>query len=120
MRNAEVDQARFLASGHDFDREAECGACLFQECCSILGHAQRVGAYRTHAVRIEAAQSFAETFQAVKCTLLGDIIETLVTRQAAAESHWLTQGIERVNLIADDTRNLQVERIRSEVNRGKR
>ena len=120
MRNAHVDQARLLASRHHLDRKSERGLGLFQKCGGILGDAQGIGADRAHCVRIEAAQAFAETPDAVERAVLGVFVEALFAVEARAEADRLAQGIERVELITDDARNLQVERVGSEVNCGER
>ena len=49
--DAEIDEARLLASRHDLDREAERRLRLLEERRGVLRHAQRVGADRAHRAR---------------------------------------------------------------------
>ena len=83
VRDADIDEARFLAAGDDFDRETERRFSLFQKCRRILGHAQRVGADGTHAMRIETAQAFAEALQAFERTLLRIFVEPFLAVKPA-------------------------------------
>jgi hypothetical protein len=120
VRHAEVDQARFLASRYDLDWKSERASRLLQKSRGVLGDAQRIGADGTHCVRIEAAQALAEAIEAFERALLRILVELLVAREAAAEADGLAQGIEGVELVADDARYLQVKRVRSEIDCGKR
>ena len=66
-------------------------------------------------MRIEAAQPLAEALQAIECAALRIFVEALLAIEPGAEADRFAQGIERVDLITDDTRTLQVERVGSEV-----
>ena len=85
MRDAEVDEARFLAAGDDLDREAERLARLAQECRRVLGHPQRIGADRAHRVPRQAAQALAELRQRLERAGLARAVEALVGGQPGAE-----------------------------------
>ena len=115
MRHADVNQARFFAPSHHLDRKSQRSLGQPQETSSILGDAQGIGADRAHPVRIEAAQPLAKTFQAIQRAVLGIFVEALLAIEPGTEADRFAQGIERVDLITDDTRNLQVERVGSEV-----
>ena len=58
--------------------------------------------------------------QAIERALLRILVELLVAREAGAETNGLAQGIEGVELVADDARDLEVKRVRSEIDCGER
>jgi hypothetical protein len=101
-----------------FDRKTERRFSLFQKCGRILGHAQRVGADGTHAMRIKTAQALAEALQAFERARLRIFVEAFLAVQTGAEANRLAQGIERVELVTDDARNLQMEGIGTEIDCG--
>ena len=115
VRDAEVDQPRFLAPGHHLDREAQRRLGPGQELLRVLRDAQRVGADRAHRVDRHSAQAFAELAQCVQAALLGGFVQALVGAQPGADAHRLAQRIERVDLLSDDPGDLQVEAVRTEV-----
>ena len=78
MRDAEIDQPRFLASGDDFDRESQHVFGLRNEVGGILGHAQGVGADHAHRLARQVAQPFGKPAQRGQRALLGFGIEILV------------------------------------------
>ena len=120
VRNAEVDQARFLAPGDHLDREAERGARLAQELRRVLRHAQRVGADHAHRRTREAAQALAELGERLERARLGGAIDALLGGQARAQAHHLAHRVEGIDLAVDHATDLQVEAVRAEVDRGER
>ena len=113
--HAEVDETRFFAACDDLDRKAERGLRVLQERACVLRDAQRIGADRAHRVPVEAAQAFAEALQAGERALLRGCVEQLVFVEPGAEPHGLAQGIEGIDLIADDAGDLAVEGVASEI-----
>ena len=69
-------------------------------------------------MRIETAQALAETLQAVERAGLRIFVEAFLAVEAGAEADRLAQRIQRVELITDDARNLQVERVGTEIDCG--
>ena len=118
VRHATIDQARFLASRHDFNRESKRGLGLLEETGRILGHPQRVGADRAHRMRVEPAQALAKPPHAVERAGLRIFVQAFLAVEAGAETDRLAQRIQRVDLVTDDTRNLQVERVGTEIDCG--
>ena len=118
MRDADVDQPRLFAPGHDLDRKTERRLRLFQKRRRVLGHAQRIGADCAHGVTVEPAQPLAETMQALERALLRFLVEPLVARQPRAELDRLAQGVERIDLVADDAADLQMEGVGTEIDGG--
>ena len=97
---------------HVFDegsQAAERGTRLPEECRGILGHAQGIGADRADGMTVKAAQTLAETIQAVERALLRFFIEALVAGQSGAKPDRLAQRIERVDLVPDGARHLEME-----------
>ena len=64
VRDAEVDEARFLVPGDDVDRKAERRFRLRQELRRVVRDAKRVGGDCAHGGRMQAAQPFAEAREA--------------------------------------------------------
>ena len=119
VRDAEIDEARFLAARDHLDREAERGARLAQELRRILRHAQRVGA-RPRAPRCAASPRSRSPMRCERLqrARLRGAVDALFGGQAGAQAHHLAQRVERVDLPVDDAPDLQVEAVRAEVDRG--
>ena len=113
----QINQPRFLASGHDFNRETECGFKSGHELAGVLCHAQGVGTDRAHRAWRQSAQALAEAFQAFDRTRLRRVVEVLVGGQAGSKPHRLTQRIEGIDLVIDDASDLKPKRVGSEVDR---
>ena len=64
VRDAEIDEARFLAAGDDLDRMAERLAGALEKGLLAARAAQRAGADDAHAVGVHVAQSLAEALEA--------------------------------------------------------
>jgi hypothetical protein len=71
-------------------------------------------------VPVETPQPFAEALQAGERALLGGRVEELVVAETGAEAHRLAQGVEGIDLIADDAGDLAVKGIAPEVDRCER
>ena len=69
-------------------------------------------------MRIETAQALAEALQAFERACLRIFVEPFLAVEAGAEADRLAQGIERVESVTDDARNLQVERVGTEIDCG--
>ncbi len=118
MRDAEVDQARFLAAGDHFDREAERGARFAQELRRVLRHPQRVGADRAHRATRQSAQALADALQRLQGARLSGAVDALLRGQAGAQPHHFAQRVERIDLAIDHAAHLQVEAVGAEIDRG--
>ena len=115
MRDAEIDEARFLAAGDDLDREAERLARLAQECRRVLGDPQRIRPDRAHGVPRQAAKALAELRQHLERAGLARAVEPLVGGQPGAELGLLAQRVERVDLAVHDATDQEMEAVGSEV-----
>ncbi len=115
MRDAEVDEARFLAAGDDLDRETERLARLAQECRRVLGNPERIRPDRAHGVPRQAAKALAELRQHLERTGLARAVEPLVGGQPGAELGLLAQRVERVDLAVDDATDQEMEAVGSKV-----
>ena len=120
MRDAEVDQARFLATRDHLDRKSERRTRLAQELRGILRHAQRVRADRAHALARKAAQPLGELGERIERHGLGGAVNALVRGQAAAQAHHLAHRIERIDLPVDHAPDLEVEAVGAQVDRSER
>ena len=118
MRDAEVDEPRFLAARDDLDRETERLARFAQESGGILGDAQRIRADRAHGVPRQAAEPLAELRKHHERACLARAIEPLVGSEPCAELGLLAERVERVNLAVHDAPDQEMEAVRSEVDSG--
>src|SRR5436190_202038 len=80
--------------------------------------ARRVGAHGAHGAAVEIAQPLAETLQARERPFLRGFVEALVLREPGAQANRLAQGIEGIDLVADDPHDLAVEAVRAQVDGG--
>jgi hypothetical protein len=118
MRDAEIDETRFLAAGDDLDRMTERDLGLGQKLLGIACDAQRRGTNATDRLGRQAAQAFAEAMQAGQRSRLGGLVEQLVLGQATGEAHGFLQRVERIELVAGDARDFEAERVGAEVDGG--
>jgi hypothetical protein len=118
VRRADEDQARLLATTDDLDRESPAPPRPGEDHARIPGHPHRVGGHGTHGFRIEAAQAFAKTTQGLDRTLLRGMIEQLLTGQTGTEPDRFLEGLERVDLIANNSPDLQTKAVGTQVHTG--
>ncbi|EXI69677.1 MAG: hypothetical protein AW08_00170 [Candidatus Accumulibacter adjunctus] len=112
------DQPRFLTAADDLDRKS-------QRCLSLQQHQWRVpcdphgiGRHRPHGVRRKTAQAFAEAAQRGDRALLRSMIEQLLAGETGTQANRLAQGIQRVNLFANDAPDLDSEAVGTQVHTG--
>jgi hypothetical protein len=91
MGDAQVDEARFFATGDDLNREAERGARFAQELGRIFRHAQGVGADCAHCAARQAAQPFADALQRLQRASLRGAVDAFLGGQAGAQAHHFAQ-----------------------------
>ena len=120
MRDAEIDEARLLATRNHLDREAEHRARLAQELSGVLRHAQRVRAHCAHALARKAAQPLGEFAERLQRGRLRGAIDPLLGGEPAAQSHHLAHGVERIDLPLHDAPDHEVKAVRAEIDRGER
>ena len=120
MRDAEIDEARFLAARDHLDREAEHRACFAQEGAAVFRHAQRIGADRAHALARKAVQALGEFRQRLERRGLRRAIDALVRGEPRAKAHHFAHRIEGIDLVLDDAPDQQVKAVRAEVDRRER
>ena len=118
VRNAHVDQPRLFASGDDFDREAQRGFRLHQEVRRVLGHAQGVGGHGPHRFERIVANALVEAAQRADTAKLGRSIEHSVRGQAGGKTHGLLDAIEGINLVINDSPDLQAKTVGTQINGG--
>ncbi len=117
MHDAQVDEARLLAAGDHLDREAERLLGAPQERLRVPGDAQRVRPHHAHRAARHPGEPFREALERRERALLRFAIQVLVGGEAAAEPHRLLHGIERIELLAGDARDREVEAVAAEVDR---
>ncbi len=118
MSDAEIDQARLLATEDHFDREPERRLGFRQKGLGVLRYAQRACSYRAHRRTREPAQPLGEAGKGLERPGFGHLINAPIPRETGSEAHRITQTVQKVDLIVDDPADLQVEAVGSQVKRG--
>ncbi len=118
MRHAQINQARFFASGNDFDGMTQRFFGLADKGIGILGDAQRRGADAADGLGRQAAQAFAKALQTGQCARLGGFIEFFVVAEATRQTHGFLQRIERIKLIARHPHHFQTKGVGAHVDGG--
>ena len=82
-----IDQARFLASGDDFDAVAQGFAGLVEEGLAIARLAQGTGAHHAHAAGVHVLESLAEATQAGQRARGDILVEPALLVHAFGQAH---------------------------------
>ncbi len=119
MRDAEVDQARFLVAGDDLDRVSEYALGAFQELGAVAGLAHRVGADR-HDVRVgQIPQPLAEALEGDERPVDGALREVSLLVEPCREPHRITDPVQDVDPAAVfGASHDHVEAVRAEIHTG--
>ena len=120
MRDAEVDQARLLAAEYHFDGKTERRFRLGEEGFGVFRHAQRARAHGAHRRARKAAQPLAEARERFQGPRFGRLVDAPVPRETRTQAHRISQAVEKVDLVVDDSADLQVEAVGSQVEGGQR
>src|SRR5262249_26483348 len=102
--DAQVDEARLLDTGNDFDRVAERLAGALEEDLLAMRLAQRVGADDAHVLGVHVAQPLPETLQAFEGARGHGLVEPVLRIEAGGKAHHFTQAIEDGELAVRITR----------------
>src|SRR6266571_956974 len=118
VRDAEVNQARFLPAEYHFDGKPkrrfgfrEKGFCVFR-------YAQRARTHGTHRRARKTAQALAETRKRLQRPRFCRLIDAPVPRETRTQAHRISQAVEQVDLVVNDPADLQVEAVGSQVEGG--
>ena len=117
MHDAEIDEARFLAPRDHLDREAERALRLAHELRGILRDPQRIRADRAHRAARHSREPLAEALERGERALLHAFVELLLAREPRAQAHRFLEGVERIDLLAVDATDREMEAVGSEVDR---
>ena len=120
VRDAVVDEPRFLVAGDDVDRESERALGLRQERRRVGRDAKRVGRDRAHRRRMQALDALAETREAGESGAPRFRREPAALVDAGADAQILAPGVEAKDLIAFDASDLEAEAVRAHVDDGER
>ncbi len=115
VRDAEVDQARFLGAAQDLDRVSERRRRARQERARVRRPTQRARAHGAHALVRDARQSLAEAREAFEPALLGGLVEAALLVESRGQPHRLPQPVEALHAVALGQRDHEVEAVRAEV-----
>ncbi len=111
VRDAEKDQAAFLAAGHHFHRMAQRRFRRGKERLRRGEAAHGIGGHRAHAGGGNTGDTLAEAGQAVQRTraMLG--IQRTVGAQASGHAHGFTQAVDHARLAMLHARNDHVKTV---------
>src|SRR3984893_9908161 len=98
MRDAQVDQTRFLVPADDVDRTAQRALRMRQKLACVLRHSKRVGRDRAHGGWMHAREALAEALQAFDCGLHCGGLDSSVAVEAGAEAQRLAPRVLPVDL----------------------
>ena len=113
--DAEVDQARLLAAGDDFDRMAQRALGRHQERLRFPEPAHGVGGDRAHALRRDVAHALAEACQTLECALTHFGRQAALAIEALGQAHGLAQTVDRAQLAEHVARHHHVETVGAQV-----
>ena len=111
MGHADVDQPGLFASGDDFDREPQGNFGGVEKAGCILGLAQRAGSDAANRSFREALETLAKARQAIKGSAARCVIQVLGRCKARRQAHRLLERIQHVELVFDNSRDLQLEAV---------
>ena len=120
VRDAEVDEPRFLVPRDDVDRKAERRFRLREELRRIGRDAKRVRRDGAHGGWVQAAQPLAEAREASERGTLRLRRDATEIIQRRAHPQRLAPGIEPEDLVALDATELEPEAVRAHVDDGER
>ena len=115
VRDAEVDQARFLAAGDDFDRMTQF---LFGVAQERRGRAQAphgIRRHRAHAMRRQGAQTLSKPRQGLQRAVAARFLETAVRTQAGGQTHAVAQAVDHARFAVFVAGDDEMEAVRSEI-----
>ena len=115
VRNAEVDEARFLDAGDDLDRVAERLARAVEERALAPRLAQRVGADDADSLGLHVVQPLPEALEAGERTAGGVAVQSILVVEAGCETDGLAQAVDDRDLAVRVTADDHVEAVGPEV-----
>jgi hypothetical protein len=115
VRDAQVDQSRFLDAGDDLDRVAECVAGAVHERAAAARLAQRVGADGAHALGAHVTQTLAEALEALQRAQHRLAVEPALLVEPRGETHRFAQAVDDHQLPVRVPGHDHVEAVRAQV-----
>src|SRR3982074_3675175 len=119
MRDAQVDQTRFLVSADDVDRTAQRALGERQKFACVLRHSKSVGRDRAHGGWMHARKALAEALQAFDCGFHRSGLDSSIAVETGAETNCLAPRILSLVLPPFNAADLEAKAIRSEIDHGK-
>ncbi|RMQ45641.1 hypothetical protein ALQ04_05436 [Pseudomonas cichorii] len=117
VRDAEIDQARFLATGNDFHGMAEDCFGAMDEFVAIAGLAQGVGADDAHGAERQAVDQLGEALEAIEPALHGLFVERAFFSDACSQLNLFTQALKYADLALIRLGNDHVKAVGTQVDR---
>ena len=120
VRDAVVDEPRFLVAGDDVDREPERALGLRHERRRVGRDAKRVGRDRPHGRRMQSLDALAESREAGEGGAARFRSEAAALVDAPADAQVLAPRVEAEDLVAFDAADFEPEAVRAHVDDGER
>ncbi len=94
MRDAEIDQARFLASGDDLDRMPQGLLGRAEKARRLAQATHGIGRHRPHAPGRQHAQALAKARQTGQCLVAARRFQAAVAAQPSGQTHAVAQAVD--------------------------
>ena len=118
VRNAQVNQAGFFATGDHFDRKAQNLAGLSEEYVTVSGFTQGLGGHGTHMRRAESGNALAKPGQAGPAALQGVFGQVAVGVKAVALAHGFFEVFHPPQVAVFEAANFKAKAVGAEVDGG--
>jgi bis(5'-nucleosyl)-tetraphosphatase (symmetrical) len=105
-------------AGNDLDIVTEGFHGSIEETAWISGAAKRVRTHRSYMSGRQFSNALSEALQSVESSGLSFVAEVFVLIQTGCELHLIPQAVDDVQFVLDQTCNLQMEAVRSQINGG--
>ena len=118
VRNADVDQPRFLVPANHVDGRSKRPFGAGQEVRHVGRDAKRVCRHRTHRRRVHARQALAKSREACERGSYRFGPDAAVGAETRTEAQRFAPRVLTVDLVSLDASDLQTEAVRSEIDNG--
>jgi len=120
VRNAEVDQASLLAAEYHFDGKPSVASASERKDSAFFATRRALVPTARTAERGKPRSRSPKRASASSARDFGRLIDAPVPRETCTQAHRISQVVEQVDLVVDDSADLQVKAVGSQVEGGQR
>ncbi|RMO08338.1 hypothetical protein ALQ47_05272 [Pseudomonas cichorii] len=117
VRDAEIDQARFLAAGNDFHGMSQDLFGAMDEFVAVACFTQGVGAHDTYRAQWQAVDQLGEALEAIEPALHGLFVELALVIDARRQLNLFTQALKDAYLVLMHLGNDHMKAVGAQVDR---